>query len=72
MLKIWQRPKVLFGAASLRLLCVYYLDYLSNIESLLDTYSLEEILELNDLTEADALLYLVKQGFLELPDPRPL
>jgi len=37
------------------------------IEKYLDTYSLEEILEFNELTEVDALLYLVEQEFLRLP-----
>jgi hypothetical protein len=50
------------------LLCVN-IEYISNI---LQTYSFEEILELNDLTEEDTLLYLVEQEFLELPEPEPL
>ncbi len=41
-------------------------------EALLDVYSLAEILEMNDLTEADALEYLLEQGFLDLPEIRPL
>jgi hypothetical protein len=42
------------------------------IEKVLDTYSFEEILELNDLTEADVLYLLVKSGQAELPNPRPV
>jgi hypothetical protein len=42
------------------------------IENILDTYSLEEILELNDLTEVDVLYFLVDEEFLILPEPRPV
>lgn len=42
------------------------------IENYLETYSLEEILELNDLTEAEALYFLVERKFVSLPNPRPL
>lgn len=42
------------------------------IEKYLDTYSLEEILELNELTEADALNHLVQTGLVRLPDPEPI
>lgn len=41
-------------------------------EALLDVYTLAEILEMNDLTEADALEFLLAQGFIELPEIRPL
>lgn len=41
-------------------------------ETLLEAYSLVEILELNDRTEEEALDFLVTQGFLKLPDIRPL
>lgn len=43
-----------------------------SIETFLETYTLEEILELNDLTEADALRLLVEGGHVSLPDPRPV
>lgn len=43
-----------------------------NYEDLLQTYSFEDLLELNDLTEAEVLEYLVSTGFLQLPDPCPL
>lgn len=39
---------------------------------MLETYSLEEILELNDLTPEEALEYLVTQGLVELPEITPL
>ena len=41
-------------------------------EHYLSTYTLEEILELNDLTEADALEYMVNQEFIRLPEISPL
>lgn len=41
-------------------------------EHILDTYTLEEILELNELTLVDALLFLVKEEFIELPEPLPV
>lgn len=41
-------------------------------EHLLDTYSLTEILELNELTEIDLLLYLVEEEYLELPEILPI
>ena len=45
---------------------------LREAEHLLDTYSLEEILEMNDLTEADALVYLVNSEFISPPEITPL
>lgn len=45
---------------------------LRNINNLLDTYSFEEILELNELTEADALLFLVEEELVVLPDIKPV
>ena len=39
---------------------------------LLETYSIEEILELNDLTAEDLLEFLVEEGFVELPEIKPL
>ena len=41
-------------------------------EKILDTYSLEEILEQNELTEADVLLFLIEEEFVELPEPKPV
>lgn len=41
------------------------------IDKYLATYTLEEIFELNELTESEVLLYLVEQEFIELPKPRP-
>jgi len=39
---------------------------------MLDTYTLEDILNYNDLTPADALVYLVEEEFLILPKIKPL
>lgn len=41
-------------------------------ERYLATYSLEEILELNELTEADALFFMVEEEFLKLPSVKPV
>lgn len=43
-------------------------DYLS----ILDVYSLEDILELNDLTTEDCLSFLVENDFVTLPTITPL
>lgn len=45
---------------------------MSEYTDYLDTYSLEEILELNDLTAEDCLEFLVEEGFVELPEVKPL
>jgi len=45
---------------------------LRKIEGILDTYSLTDILELNDKTEADALYFMLHEDYLELPEPLPL
>jgi len=42
------------------------------IEDILQTYSLEEIFELNELTEEEVLYFLVEQEFVTLPNPRPI
>lgn len=38
----------------------------------LETYTLEELFELNDLTEEDILKFLVEAEFLVLPTPKPV
>lgn len=43
-----------------------------NYEKYLATYSLEEIFELNELTEAEVLQFLVEAEFIQLPNPRPV
>ena len=39
---------------------------------LLETYTLEEILELSDLTPEDVLECLSEQGLLRLPETKPV
>lgn len=39
---------------------------------ILQTYTLGEILEYNDLTEEEALTFMVEQGLIILPNPKPL
>lgn len=41
------------------------------LERVLDTYSLNEIFEWNELSETEVLQYLLDQGFLVLPNPTP-
>jgi hypothetical protein len=48
------------------------LSSLSKIERVLQTYTLEEILEWNELTEADILEYCVDVGLITLPNPKPI
>jgi len=43
-----------------------------NYAALLETYSLNEILELNDLTEEDILEFLHVEGYVDLPEIKPL
>jgi len=40
----------------------------TEVEKALEIYTLEEILEMNDLTIEEALVILVDNGFLELPE----
>lgn len=42
------------------------------IANILETYTLSEIFEYNDLTEEEVLEYLVYQGIVRLPDVKPL
>jgi len=41
-------------------------------ESLLETYYLEQLIEISDLDEVDVLAILLETGKLELPDVIPL
>ncbi len=43
-----------------------------NYANILETYSLEEILELNDKTTEDCLEFLVEEEFVKLPSIKPL
>lgn len=40
--------------------------------TILQAYTLSELLELNDKTEEDCLEFLVEEGFIELPEVLPL
>lgn len=42
------------------------------IEKVLETYTLDEILELNDLTDYDILCILIPQGIVRLPEQLPV
>lgn len=42
------------------------------IPILLETYTLSEIIELNDLTDEEVLEYLVVHKIVKLPDIKPL
>jgi hypothetical protein len=42
------------------------------IETILQTYDLQEIFDENGLSDEDVLYFLVEQEFLELPDPKPI
>lgn len=44
----------------------------SQYDKVLETYSLDEILEWNNITEEEALEFLVTRDFLSLPNPRPI
>lgn len=46
-------------------------DY-TEVEHLLGTYTLDEILELNEITEEELLYFLLEEKFVDIPDPRPI
>lgn len=43
-----------------------------NSELILQTYSLEDIYEYNELTEEDVLDLLIKHGLVDIPNPKPI
>lgn len=45
---------------------------LPSLEKLLECYTLEQIIQLNDLTEAEVLLILVEEDVLKLPSILPV
>jgi hypothetical protein len=47
-------------------------ELVEQIEKLLDTYTLEDILEDGGLTIAEALALLVTDGYLALPETKPV
>lgn len=48
------------------------LSKLTDYTAILEVYSLEDILELNDVTNEDCLEFLVEEGYLNLPKIKPL
>ena len=44
----------------------------SKIERALEIYTLEEILELNDLSVEEALSILISEGYISLPEVLPI
>lgn len=45
---------------------------IEDIEDLLETYTFEEVLEFNDLTELDVIKILLDHGLITLPETLPL
>lgn len=45
---------------------------ITDYSAILEVYSIQDILELNDITEEEALDYLVTQDFLVMPSVKPL
>jgi hypothetical protein len=45
---------------------------LTDYAALLDVYTLEEILELNDMTTEELLIYLVEERVISLPEIQPI
>jgi hypothetical protein len=45
---------------------------LTDYATILETYTFSDILEINDLTEADVLEFLVRHGVVNLPERLPL
>lgn len=45
---------------------------MTDYSTILTTYTISEILELNDLTDEDALKFLVEEKFVKLPEILPL
>lgn len=43
-----------------------------NYAAILDVYSLEDILDHNDITVEDCLIFLCEEGFLHLPSVNPI
>lgn len=42
------------------------------LATVLDAYTLSDLIELNDLTEEEVLEYLVDRGVIRLPELKPL
>lgn len=64
-----------FGCAVIVASSLYYLGafhQLTDYTAILDCYSITELLELNDKTEEELLIFLVEEGYIDLPDIQPL
>jgi len=51
-----------------RIILLPLIDY----SAILEVYSLSELLELNDRTEEEALEFMLRNEFIELPEVRPI
>lgn len=45
---------------------------MTHYATILDVYSISDILELNDKTDEECLEFLVEEGYVSLPDIQPL
>ena len=45
---------------------------MKKVELVMEVYTLEEILEANDVTQEEALIALVEVGLVKLPEIQPL
>ena len=45
---------------------------MTDYSAILETYTISELLELNDLTDEDVLKLLVESGYVALPEILPL
>lgn len=45
---------------------------ITDYAAILDVYSIEELLELNDLTTEELLIFLITEKFIDLPEIQPL
>lgn len=45
---------------------------MTDYTAILDCYSILELLELNDKTEEELLIFLVEEGYIDLPDIKPM
>lgn len=45
---------------------------LTDYAAILDVYSIEDLLDLNDKTTEELLIFLIEEGYIDLPAIRPL
>lgn len=48
------------------------LPFTNTYEKVLETYDLVDIFDMNELTEAEVLMFLVEQEFVSLPEVLPV